>query len=136
MRKWYWESPFKLSVAVRNDSSEIKSSASLLRFYRSTDQAISKFDEPLRTVSVDPLEPQQPTSKANIVTAKGPAGTYYYGACVGSVTDETDTDNNCSEGVRVQILEPPSPSPSSRTYGSGSGNSGFKGRYRKWTRSK
>ena len=31
------------------------------------------------------------------------AGSYYYGACVDSVTGESDTANNCSSGVRVDV---------------------------------
>ena len=30
-------------------------------------------------------------------------GTYYYGACVASVSGESNTDNNCSTGVRVTV---------------------------------
>jgi len=37
------------------------------------------------------------------LTAPSSPGTYYYGACVDSVTGEADTDNNCSAGVRVSV---------------------------------
>ena len=30
------------------------------------------------------------------LTAPDTSGTYYYGACVDAVTDESDTTNNCS----------------------------------------
>ena len=31
------------------------------------------------------------------------AGTYYYGACVDAVADESDTTNNCSPSVQVTV---------------------------------
>ena len=33
-------------------------------------------------------------------------GAYYYGACVDAVTDESDTTNNCSASVQVDVSEP------------------------------
>ena len=40
------------------------------------------------------------------------AGTYYYGACVDAVTDESDIANNCSTSVQVTVSEPePEPEP-------------------------
>ena len=38
--------------------------------------------------------------------APAAAGTYYYGACVDAVTDESDTTNNCSAAVQVTVPEP------------------------------
>ena len=40
------------------------------------------------------------------LTAPTTPGTYYYGACVDAVTDESDTTNNCSGSVKVAILQP------------------------------
>ena len=37
------------------------------------------------------------------LTAPDTSGTYYYGACVDSVTDESDTTNNCSASVGVNV---------------------------------
>ena len=39
-------------------------------------------------------------------TAPSTAGTYYYGACVDSVSGESDTTNNCSSGVEVTAAAP------------------------------
>ena len=39
------------------------------------------------------------------LTAPSP-GTYYYGACVDAVADESDTTNNCSGSVPVTVSEP------------------------------
>ena len=40
------------------------------------------------------------------MTAPSEAGTYYYGACVDSVPDESDTTDNCSSSVTVTVSEP------------------------------
>ena len=40
------------------------------------------------------------------VTAPTTAGEYYYGACVDAVTNESDTNDNCSVSVRVDVSEP------------------------------
>ena len=41
--------------------------------------------------------------------APSPAGTYFYGACVDPVTDESDRTNNCSASVRVDVGEAAQP---------------------------
>ena len=42
------------------------------------------------------------------LTAPATSGTYYYGACVDTVTGESDTTNNCSSSVTVTVPEPKS----------------------------
>ena len=37
------------------------------------------------------------------VTAPSTPGTYYYGACVDPVADESDTQNNCSKSEIVFV---------------------------------
>ena len=44
------------------------------------------------------------------LNAPNTSGTYYYGACVDLVTDESDTTNNCSTSVPVPDLVVASPS--------------------------
>ncbi len=43
------------------------------------------------------------SSKSNRITAPDSGGTYYYGACVDSVSGESNTGNNCSSGVAVTV---------------------------------
>ena len=74
---------FTLSVTVSN-TGDGASAATTLRYYRSSDATI--------TTSVS-------------LTAPSTAGTYYYGACVDSVTGESDTTNNCSDSVTVQVFQ-------------------------------
>ena len=43
------------------------------------------------------------------LTAPSTPGTYYYGACVDVVSDETDATNNCSPAVTVKVGAAPAP---------------------------
>ena len=45
------------------------------------------------------------SSESVSLTAPSTAGTYYYGACVEAVTDESDTTNNCSSSVQVTVAQ-------------------------------
>ena len=75
------------------------------------------------------------------LTAPSTAGTYYYGACVDAVTDESDITNNCSTSVQVTVPEPepgadaPAGSPtgcstsSSRSVSRGGSSTGSSGAY-------
>ena len=76
---------------------------SVLRYYRSTDSTISSADSEIGTDSLPPLDPDAASPESISLAAPSDAGTYYYGACVDSVTGETDTANNCSSGVQVTV---------------------------------
>ena len=41
------------------------------------------------------------------LTAPSNEDTHFYGACVASINDETDTENNCSSALRVTVSRPP-----------------------------
>ena len=96
---------FTLSATVRNDGVGT-SPATTLRFYRSTDATITTSDTPVGTDAVAGLALSDSSSKSVDLTAPDTSGTYYYGACVDSVTDESDTTNNCSRSVTVTVTEP------------------------------
>ena len=94
---------FTLSVTVTNDGDEA-SAATTLRYYRSTDEVISTFDTQVDTDAVAELAAEGTSSESVSLTAPS-TGIYYYGACVDSVTGESDTTNNCSESVPVDVTE-------------------------------
>ena len=98
---------FTLSVTVRNQGGAA-ASATTLRFYESLDNSITSLDIQLDTVSVDSLAPDATTEVSVKVTAFA-LGTYYYGACIDEVANETNTDNNCSTGVSVTVSTTPPP---------------------------
>ena len=97
---------FTLSAAVRNDG-DGASAATTLRYYRSTDATITTSDTEVGTDAVAGLADAGSSSESVDLTAPASPGTYYYGACVDTVTDESDTTNNCSASVPVTVPEPP-----------------------------
>ena len=96
---------FTLSATVRNNG-DGSSSATTLRYYLSTDSTITTGDTEVGTDSVDELDVTDTISESISLTAPSIPGTYYYGACVDPVSDESDTNNNCSSGVTVTITVP------------------------------
>ena len=92
------------------------STATTLRYYRSTDSTISASDDEVGTDPVGQLAPystpRRPASESPQdieLTAPTAPGTYYYGACVDAVPQETRPRNNCSRAVRVVVSAPSVP---------------------------
>ena len=92
----------QMSAGVRNQGG-VASAATKLRFYQSADAAITTADTEVGTDEVGALAASGTRSHGADVTAASSTGTYYYGACVDSVTDEFDTTNNCSGSVQVDV---------------------------------
>ena len=99
------EQSFRLSATVRNQGNG-QSAATTLRYYRSSDTTISTEDAEVGTDAVDGLPASGASDESIELTAPSDAGTYYYGACVESVSGESDTGNNCSSAVLVRVSEP------------------------------
>ena len=92
-----------LRATVRNQGTAT-AAATTLRYYRSTDATISKDDTAVGTDdAISGLAASGTSAQSSSVTAPSSAGTYYYGACVESVSGESNTNNNCSAGVRVTV---------------------------------
>ena len=98
---------FTLSATVSNTGAG-ESTATTLRYYRSTDATISASDTEVGTDAVAVLAASGTSAESIALTAPSTAGAYYYGACVDAVTGESDTTNNCSTAVQVDVKEPPS----------------------------
>ena len=97
---------FTLSATVRNQGTG-PSSSTTLHYYRSTDETITTSDTPVGTDSVSGLSASGSSPEFISLTAPSTAGTYYYGACVDSVTGESDSTNNCSATVTVTVTGEP-----------------------------
>ena len=97
---------FTLSATVKNRG-DGRASSTTLRYYRSTDATISSRDTEVGTDSVSPLGANRTGDESITLTAPTSPGTYYYGACVDNVTDESATTNNCSTAVSVNVTAPP-----------------------------
>ena len=93
---------FTFRATVRNQGNGTAESTTL-RYYRSTNSTISASDTEVDTDSVSSLDPSETGAQSERLTAPDSAGTYYYGACVDSVSGESNTGNNCSSGVRVTV---------------------------------
>ena len=93
---------FTLRATVRNRG-DARSPATTLRYYRSTNATIAAGDTRVGTDAVSALSASGTSLESISLRAPSRAGTYYYGACVQSVSGESDTDNNCSTGVRVTV---------------------------------
>ena len=96
---------FTLSATVRNDG-DGASEATTLCYYRSTDTTISTSDTEIGTDAVAGIGVSGSTSESVEVTAQPTPGTYYYGACVDAVEEESDETNNCSSSVQIDVPEP------------------------------
>ncbi len=93
---------FTLSATVRNRGNG-RSGSTTLRYYRSTNATISTSDTAVGTDAVAALSASGVSAESTRLTAPSSTGTYYYGACVDSVSGESDTSNNCSSAVRVTV---------------------------------
>ena len=94
-----------LSATVRNQG-DGEGTATTLRFYRSTDATISTADVEVGSSEVNGLAVSGASNESLGLNAPLDAGTYYYGACVDSVSEESDTANNCSSAVVVTVSAP------------------------------
>ena len=103
---------FTLRATVRNQGNG-QSASTTLRYYRSSDATISTGDTQEGTDSVRGLAASDTSPESISVTAPSSSGTYYYGACVESVSGESNTGNNCSSAVSVTVapVAPPPPPP-------------------------
>ena len=101
---------FTLSARVHNQGSG-QSASTTLRYYRSTDSTITTGDTSVDTDSIPKISPSWSSPQSISMTVPSTPGTYYYGACVDTVTGESDTANNCSVAVTVVVNAAPAPAP-------------------------
>ncbi len=93
-----------IAATVRNIGGA--STATTLRYYRSTDKTFTASDTVIHTVAVGPLAKTVPRTPpvffGSLVDLTPPStGTYYYGACVDAVANESDTTDNCSKVIHT-----------------------------------
>ena len=96
---------FTLNATVRNHGNA-QAAETTLTYYLSVDETVSTNDTVVGTDAVGGLAASGSTSDQLIeLNAPSSAGTYYYGACVASVSGESNTANNCSDGVGVTVSD-------------------------------
>ena len=101
---------FTIWAEVENIGDSRSSSTRLQYFItRSRTGTISGSDI-IGRVTVSSLSPSDPPETESLGTsAPQSPGTYYYGACVNSVSGESSTDNNCSSRGTLVVNQPPKP---------------------------
>ena len=99
---------FTLSATVRNQGAA-RSASTTLRYYQSADPTITSGDTEVGTDSVFGLGASASGDESVSLTAPDMPGTYYYGACVDALSNESDTTNNCSPAVTVTVGAAPAP---------------------------
>ena len=95
-----------LAVAVRNIGRSA-SPPTVVGYYRSNDSQITRDDFRVAEDNTVSLSPGETQHLAEVVTAPSDPGTYYYGACADPGSRESDTSNNCSTGVRLDVGSAP-----------------------------
>ena len=95
---------FTLSATVRNEG-KAASAATTLSVYQSEDRAITADDTLVDTVRVPELAPSGKSSHVVSLDAPPTPREYYYGICLDAVADDSNTANDCSREVSVQVRE-------------------------------
>ena len=93
---------FKLHVTYKNQGA-LTSTETTVKYYRSANATFSETDKLTATDKRVPVTGRSTITRVRMETAPENPGTYYYGACVESVPNERNIDNNCSEAVRVIV---------------------------------
>jgi hypothetical protein len=90
-----------INATVQN-AGDASSGSSTLRYYRSTNSAISTSDVQLGTDYVAGLGIGSTSAESGTFTMSSP-GTYWIGACVDTVSYENPTTNQCSVGRQIVV---------------------------------
>ena len=94
---------FTLHVTVHNQGDE-QAAATTLHYYRSSNTTITSSDTEVGSDAVSSLAASATSAASIALTAPTGGGSgIYYGACVASVSGESDTDNNCSSAVKITV---------------------------------
>ena len=98
---------FTIDVTVRNQGNGLADSTTLL-YFRSTDSLITRSDILIGTDPVDSIGAYSsaPESISVFIPA---SGTYWVGACVVALNNETNKNNNCSTGIQVIVTNATAP---------------------------
>ena len=93
---------FSFSATVRN-AGDGDAAATTLSVYRSDDETITPSDEQVGDDAVPALAASNSSPASVELSAPSSSGTYYYGACVHAVAEESGTANNCSAPVQIAV---------------------------------
>ena len=98
---------FRLDATIVNQGQEDSLHTTTVRFYRSSDPIPSlDDDQEIAAETVKKLRDGSDDEESENGPAPSEPGVYYYFACVDSVPDERNTDNNCSNVVTITVRGP------------------------------
>ena len=97
---------FQIDARVTNQGNT-SSNESTLRYYLSTDPAITTADSQLGTDAIPALGIGQSSLQSEVVTAPGTPGSFWVGACVDQPELSEDESNNCSSGTELIVTDEP-----------------------------
>ncbi|HKJ17750.1 MAG TPA: CARDB domain-containing protein [Xanthomonadales bacterium] len=97
---------FVLSATAGNQGG-LDSAATTLRYFRSPDMVITVGDIELGTDAIPALAKGEESAQSLTTNAPDVEDTFWVGACVDVVPDEEITDNQCSDGVQIEVAIPP-----------------------------
>ena len=100
---------FDMTFYVKNQGDGSSSGTVSITYYRSSDSTISSSDTRVTLRSGTTGIGSMGAGRQNLETVSLTAhnsGVYYYGACVGTVVNESDTTNNCGVILKVTISAP------------------------------
>ena len=92
---------FTINATVKNQGASTSDSTTL-RYYLSGDSVISGSDTEIGTDTVPALA-LNGTSSQTLITSIDTSGASWVGACVDSVSGESNVSNNCSSGVQIDV---------------------------------
>lgn len=87
------------------------SDATIVHYLVSGNETISLSDQLVGQGTLQALGPSDSVAAVKSVVAPAVAGTYYVGVCIGAVTGESNTVNNCSYGLQISVGSTTSPAP-------------------------
>ena len=103
---------FTLYATVKNRGTG-QSVSTTLHYYFSFNSTFPRNDTHhiAETDSISKLSANHTSDQNIIIKALNAPGTYYFKACVDSVPNESNTNNNCSTAVKITVEAPPAARP-------------------------
>ena len=94
-------------VAITRNEGDGPAHSTYLRYYRSSNALISTGDTQIGTDAISALAAGAQQASNDPEIAPSVEGTYWYGACVDSVSGEEITNNQCSSAAQVTVAAVP-----------------------------
>ncbi|MCI5144134.1 MAG: hypothetical protein D3923_01090, partial [Candidatus Electrothrix sp. AR3] len=95
---------FNISATAKNQGMATAASTTM-RYYLSADAVITTTDNQIGTDAVGQLAINETSLESTASTAPIAEGSYYVGACLDALSNESASNNNCSSGVEIEVID-------------------------------